>query len=121
MCGLGTANPYIKSGNFIPLALSDTKRTSAYPDVPTFKELGLENVVISNWNGILAPAKTPDSVIRRLNTAIVKVAQSEEVATQLANVATSVATSTPEEFAIFIKKEQGRFGPLLKELRSVRQ
>lgn len=121
MCGLGTANPYIRSGNFVPLALSDTKRTPAYPDVPTFKELGLENVVISNWNGILAPAKTPDSVVRRLNTAIRKVAQSEEVATQLAKVATSVATSTPEEFAIFIKKEQGRFGPLLNELRSVRQ
>jgi tripartite-type tricarboxylate transporter receptor subunit TctC len=121
MCGLGTANPYIKSGNFIPLALSDTKRTPAYPDVPTFKELGLENVVIANWNGVLAPAKTPEPVVQRLNAAIRKVAQSDEVATQLARVATAVATSTPEEFAAFIKKEQGRFGPLLKELRAVRQ
>lgn len=120
MCGLGTANPYVKSGNFVPLAISDTKRSPAYPGVPTFKELGLGNVEIFNWNGVLAPAKTPDSVVRRLNTAIVKAAHSEELVAPLAKVATSVASSTPEEFAVFIKKEQERYGPLLKELRSAK-
>jgi tripartite-type tricarboxylate transporter receptor subunit TctC len=121
MCGLGTANPHIRSGALTPLALSDTKRTPAYPDVPTFKELGLENVLIFNWNGILAPAKTPDAVVRRLNAAIRKAGQSDEVVGFLAKVATAVETNTPEEFDRFIKKEQQRYGPLLKELRAVTQ
>ena len=67
---LGPVIPQIKAKNFKVLALTGEQRNSSLPEVPTAKELGYKNLIASSWNGLAAPAKTPKSVVERLNKEI---------------------------------------------------
>jgi tripartite-type tricarboxylate transporter receptor subunit TctC len=89
-----------------------------FADTPTFQESGLKNVDFALWNGILAPAGTPPAVICTLNAEIRKAAQSAELVRALGTQATSPTTSTPEEFAAFIRSEQARFARCERAHRS---
>jgi tripartite-type tricarboxylate transporter receptor subunit TctC len=70
---------------------------------------------ISLWNGILAPARTPEPVIQRLNAEIRKAAAAPELNQVLGTQATSAVSNTPDEFAAFIRAEQGRFAVIVKD------
>jgi len=70
--------PYLKTGQLKVLAQAGTKRSLAMPEVPTFTELGYPDVVIVNWNGILAPKGTPPEVVKWLTEKIAAVATSPE-------------------------------------------
>ena len=86
-----------------------------FADTPTFNESGLKAMNLLLWNGILAPAGTPAPIIRLLNTEIRKAAASQELIRAMGTQATSPTTSTPEDFAAFIKSEQKRFAVIVKE------
>lgn len=62
--------PYIKAGSLKPYALATADRISIMPDVPTFKEQGLDNFELAVWHGVYAPKNTPKEVIDRLNKSI---------------------------------------------------
>jgi tripartite-type tricarboxylate transporter receptor subunit TctC len=113
--GVGTVAAHVKSGRLTALAVTGAKRMEFFADAPTFLELGLKNVDFALWNGILAPAGTPANIIQRLNVEIRKAAQSPELIRAMGTQATSPTTSTPEEFAAFIKSEQARFAVIVKE------
>ena len=66
------------------------------------------------WNGVLAPARTPPSIIRRLNAELVKASRSPELIAQMATQGTSPTSNTPEEFERFIREEQARFAKIVK-------
>jgi tripartite-type tricarboxylate transporter receptor subunit TctC len=112
---VGTVAAHVKSGRLTALAVTGAKRMEFFADAPTFLELGLKNVDFALWNGILAPAGTPANIIQRLNVEIRKAAQSPELIRAMGTQATSPTTSTPEEFAVFIKSEQARFAVIVKE------
>lgn len=61
------ALPHIKSGKLFPVAVLSDRRVSSAPDIPTMKEGGVNNVVLSAWIGLLAPAKTPPAVIDKIS------------------------------------------------------
>jgi tripartite-type tricarboxylate transporter receptor subunit TctC len=98
-----TALPQVKSGKLRALGVSTRERLPVLPDVPTIAEAGLPGYESTGWNGILAPAKTPREVIRRLNDAIVKVLRSPDVIEKFASQGVDPISNSPEEFATKIR------------------
>ena len=87
------------------LAIVAPQRSTALPDVPTVAEAGLKDFEVTTWYGILAPAGTPQPVVRRVNAELVKVMHAPEMKEKLTATGTEPLTSTPEEFPAYIKRE----------------
>ena len=112
--GVGTVAAHVKAGRLRAIAVTG-KRVDVFEGVPTMQEAGGPDVRMWLWNGILAPARTPAPVVRRLNADIVKAARSQELIAMMATQGTSPTSNTPEEFAQFIREEQARFAKIVKE------
>lgn len=112
--GIGTVAAHVKAGRLRAIAVTG-KRVEAFGDTPTMIEAGGPDVQMGIWNGVLAPARTPMPIVRRLNTELVKAARSPELLAQMATQGTSPTTNTPEEFGRFIREEQARFARIVKE------
>jgi tripartite-type tricarboxylate transporter receptor subunit TctC len=82
---LPEALPFIKSGKLFPVGVLSEKRVASVPNVPTLRESGVDNVVLSAWIGMLAPANTPQPVIDRLNKSVKTMFQGEARAKLLEN------------------------------------
>ena len=113
--GIPAAAPHIKAGKLRALAIVAPQRSSALPEVPTVAEAGLKDFEVTTWYGILAPAGTPQSVVRRLNAELVKVMHAPEMKEKLTATGTEPLTSTPEEFAAYIKREIAKWGDVIRK------
>ena len=113
--GIPAAAPHIKAGKLRALALVAPQRSSALPEVPTVAEAGLRDFEVTTWYGVLAPAGTPRNVITRLNGELVKIMHSPELKEKLAATGTEPHTSTPEEFAAYIKSEIAKWGDVVRK------
>src|SRR5713226_7696729 len=113
--GVPAAAPHIKAGKLRALALVAPQRASALPEVPTVAEAGLPKFEVTTWYGILAPAGTPRAIVTRLNAELVKIMHAPELKERLAAMATDPATSTPEEFADYIKREIAKWGEVVRQ------
>jgi len=107
--------PHIKSGKVRPIAVGMPKRIAALPDVPTVAEQGYKGFETSQWYGLIAPAKTPDAVLKRLHAEAAKAAKSKQVAERFAADNAIAVGNSPAEFAAFIKKEQERWSDVVKK------
>ncbi len=103
-----------RAGRIRILATTGAARAPATPDVPTFTELGLKNVVASGWFGFFAPPNTPRSVIDTLNRGINKALSSPDVVERLTKLGMDPATSTPDEFAKIVASDYAKWGPIVK-------
>jgi len=108
--------PYLKgdAAKLRPLAVTSAKRSPMLPNVPTFEELGVKNMEMSNWFGVVAPKGTPPAIVAKLSQAINKAIREPEVTEKITSQGNEVAGGTPEEFAAFIKSESDRWGALVK-------
>jgi tripartite-type tricarboxylate transporter receptor subunit TctC len=107
---LPSALPQIRAGTVKALGVTGTARADTLPGVPTISETGgLAGYSAVTWNGILAPAGTPESIVRQLNAAIVKVMQRPEVVERLKGMGQDIVTSTPEAFEEFIRNEAAKW------------
>jgi len=97
------------------LALANDKRLPALPDVPTFAELGIKNMEISNWFGIIAPKGTPPAIVNKLNEAINKALQEPDLAQRITSQGNVIGGGSPQDFAKFIDAESARWTKLIKE------
>jgi tripartite-type tricarboxylate transporter receptor subunit TctC len=113
--GIPAAAPHIKAGKLRALALVAPQRSGALPDVPTVAEAGLGDFEVTTWYGVLAPAGTPRSIVGRLNAELVKIMHSPELKEKLAATGTEPFTSTPEEFAAYIKREIAKWGDVIRK------
>lgn len=104
----------VKAGRARGLAVLSAERSSALPDVPSAKELGIEDYIVQLWYGILTPAATPPNLIGRLNAEIVKAINSPDLKKRLQDAGIDPLTSTPEEFARFIASETPRYAKIVK-------
>lgn len=109
------ALPFIKSGRVKVLGVTTAKRASNLPEVPTLAEAGVKGYEAALWTGILAPAGTPDPVIKRLNGEIAKVLELKDVQDALARQGAEAQGSTPAEFAAFLKTEYAKWARVVKE------
>lgn len=100
-----SAQGFFKTGQLRPLGISTTKRDITLPDIPTIAEAGVPNYEMGDWIGIVAPAKTPSTVIDKLNAAINKALAVADVRTKIEKIGTQAAGGTPSEFATFISGE----------------
>jgi len=113
--GIPAAAPHIKAGKLRALALIAPQRSPALPDVPTVAEAGLPNFEVTTWYGVLAPAGVPGPIVARLNAEFVKIMHAPELKERLAAMATEPRTSTPEEFAAYIKQEIAKWAEVVRK------
>lgn len=97
------------------LAVAHDKRLPLLPDVPTFTELGLKNMEISNWFGIVAPKNTPKPVVDKLNQAINRALQEPDLVQRITTPGNVVVGGTPQVFGDFVAAETRRWSQLIKE------
>jgi tripartite-type tricarboxylate transporter receptor subunit TctC len=105
--------PHVQSGKLKALAVTSGARSSAMPGVPTTGEMGYPKVNSDNWYGLVAPAGTPPDVLDRLRKATIAVLKSAELKKQFDSQSAVATPTTPEEFAAYIKSEQGKWGPVV--------
>ncbi len=103
---LFTAMPYVKAGKLKAIGVAGSKRSPQLADVPTLKEQGVDNVDVSQWYGIFAPAKTPKSVIEQLNKALNAALADKSVAKKLEDHGAEVETMTSEQMRTYVQQEQ---------------
>ena len=106
--------PHIKSGKLRALAVGGAKRVGALADVPTVAESGYPGFATSQWYGILAPAKTPEAVLKKLNGEINRVLKLPDVVERLSADGSNPHGSTQQEFAAHIQSEAKRWGQVVK-------
>lgn len=111
---IAPALPHIKANRLRAVAVTAPKRSNTIPNIPTFAEGGLSGMEVDNWNAILAPAKTPKSVINRLQAEINKAARAPEVAEQFARQGAEVNLNSPSELATVIKAEVAKWAKVVK-------
>jgi tripartite-type tricarboxylate transporter receptor subunit TctC len=108
------AQQHVKSGKLAAVAVSSAKRTSALPDVPTFIESGVPDFVVSSWVGILAPAKTPQPIVDRLNRELNAVLATPEMVEQLGKLGIAATPGTPDAFGAQIRTDLAKYGKVVK-------
>jgi tripartite-type tricarboxylate transporter receptor subunit TctC len=111
---LGQVQPQLKAGKLKALGISSDARYASVPNIPTFKEQGLD-VVTTEWFGLLAPAGTPPAIIAKLNTEVKQIMANPELGDRLASI--ELASSTAEFLNDFIKAELIRWSPVIQELK----
>ena len=106
----------IKSGKLKALFVTSSERSPVLSDVPTLAQAGSPNVEASGWQGVMAPAKTPASIVQRMATEIAKVMSSAEMKASLAAQGGYVISTTPERYAAFLAGEIDRFKKTVDDL-----
>jgi len=113
--GVPAALPFIQSGRLRALAVIAPQRLAVLPDVPTAAEAGLPTYEVTTWYGVLAPAGTPKPIVAKLNAEIARVMQAPDLHDRFAAIGIQVRTSTPEEFAAFIRQEMAKWAKVVRE------
>jgi tripartite-type tricarboxylate transporter receptor subunit TctC len=106
----------VKGGNLNALAVASKKRIPFLPDVPTFEEAGIKDMVASAWYGIVAPTGTPADVVDTLNKAVNNALKDPQIRAQLEGMGAQVVEgdNTSAEFGAFIQSEITRYAELVK-------
>jgi len=107
--------PYIKKGTLRAIAISSVKRTPLLPEVPTVAETGLAGFEVLGWFALLAPAKTPPEVIRRLNSDVNAAIARPAIVARFAELGAEPLGGSPEQAAAFIKGEQDKWGKIIRD------
>lgn len=105
----------IKSGKIRALAVTSETRNALLPDVPTMKESGVPDYVVTNITGVLAPAGTPADIVEKLNAAIAKVLTMPATRERFAGIALDPSPSTAEQFSAYIKEDFARWTKVVKD------
>ena len=106
--------PHIRSGKLKALAVTTPQRAAQLAQVPTMLESGLKGFEMTNWYGVMAPAKTPRDIVTRLNTEINKIMAQPDAKAKLEEVGTQLNPMSPEQFATFLGSEIAKYARLIK-------
>jgi tripartite-type tricarboxylate transporter receptor subunit TctC len=107
---------FARGGQLRALAVTWPTRSSALPEVPTTAELGLKNVVASTWYGLMAPARTPQEVVARLNVSVNKALSQPDTLAFLKSQGAEPAGGAPAEFGKLLKSDGAKWGTLAKAI-----
>ena len=107
--------PYIKAGKMRPLAIASKRRSAQLPAVPTMVEAGVPGFEATTWFAVFATGGTPQPIINRLNTEIVKSLQAPDMRERLTGLGCEVVGNKPEELAAFLKAEMTKWAKVIKE------
>jgi len=107
--------PLVREGKLRALAVTSSRRSLAAPEVPTIAESGYPGFEATNWYGLLAPARTPATIVSRLHLATVKALALPDLRGKLTDLGLEVIGNSPEEFAAAIKSETPKWAKVIKE------
>jgi tripartite-type tricarboxylate transporter receptor subunit TctC len=112
---IGAVLPLIQGGKLRGLAVTTAKRTPAVPHMPTIAEAGVPGFDVSSWYALLAPARTPPEIIRKMHEDTVAALSDPTTKERFEQLGVVVVGSTPEELAAFLKAEMDKWAPVIKE------
>ena len=107
--------PQIKAGKVRALATTGATRFEALPDIPTISEAGVPGYENTTWVALAAPARTPQTIIQRLNKEINAILELPDVKEAARAEGSTITGGTPERFRDYLKSELAKFGKLVKE------
>jgi tripartite-type tricarboxylate transporter receptor subunit TctC len=107
--------PQIRGGKIKALAVASEKRVAALPDLPTIGESGYPGFEAWAWQGFVAPAGTPRDVVMKLNTEFAKVMSDPALKQRLSESGFELQTSSPDEFAAYMKSEIAKWEKVIRE------
>jgi len=108
--------PQVQAGSVRGLAVTSRKRSPHLPDLPTVQETILPDFVVETWNGIMAPAKTPEPIVRRLSEMLIKMADDPEVKEAMRRAGADTVKTSPAEYRAQIQEEIAQWKPLIAEI-----
>jgi tripartite-type tricarboxylate transporter receptor subunit TctC len=109
--------PYVRGNRLVALAVTSPKRSPIAPEIPTLVELGVRGVEAPSWYSIVAPAATPGEIVGRLHSEIVKFVSQPDYRAPLEKQALEPTSTTPEQFAVFLRGEYDKWGKIIKSLK----
>jgi tripartite-type tricarboxylate transporter receptor subunit TctC len=107
--------PHIRSGTLKPIALGTAARAPTAPEVPTTVELGMPELRIENWYGMVAPAATPPAIVAALNKITVTALADASVREKLAEQGLTTVGNSPEQFRGYIASETAKWAKVIKD------
>jgi tripartite-type tricarboxylate transporter receptor subunit TctC len=107
--------PHVRSGKLKALGVGGAKRVPALPDVPTIAEAGVPGYEANNWWGVLAPAGTPEPIVKRLHNEITAILDSPETRKRFELEGAEVMRMSPAEFANFVAQETTKWTRVVKD------
>ncbi|MES2561249.1 MAG: tripartite tricarboxylate transporter substrate binding protein [Pseudomonadota bacterium] len=112
---IATLRPQIQTGKLRAIAVTTVRRSTAMPEVPTFIESGLTGYEVNGWYGMLAPGKTPRTIVSRLSTELRAVLDEPDTRTRFGQYGLEpVSGSTPEAFAALIRSEIAKWAKVVR-------
>jgi len=112
--GVSTVLPFIRSGKLNALAIAGPKRLPQLPGVPTVAESGYPGFDVTSWYGLVAPANTPDAIVRKLQQDIATVLKDPAVRQKFDDQGVDAANTTTQEFAAMIQNESRKWADIVK-------
>ena len=112
-----SATPLVKAKRLRGLAITSLERSKILPDVPTLNETVMPGFEVSGWYGVMAPAKTPPAIVKKLNGEILRVLQDPDMISRLQQEGGEPFGSTPERFAAYLSSELERWTKLIRRQR----
>ena len=112
---LPSSLPFIKSGRLVPIVVAAPERIRELPNVPTFKEVGLEPVNRMAFYGIYGPKGLPKEVVDKINSAVKKTLEDPTVRARIEETGSIILGNSPEDFAKEIKAEYEVYGKVVQE------
>lgn len=114
---LFSALPYLKTGKLVALAVAGAERLPSWPELPTFSELGLQCLDLTQWYGLFAPAHTPQSVVAILNVSLNEVLSDSETVARLLADGVQVQASSPQQLRQHVQSELKHWRQVLEGFR----
>ena len=108
--------PQVEAGTVRGLAVTSLGRSPYFPDLPSVHETVVPNFIAESWNGVMAPAKTPEPIIRKLSEVFIKMADDPEVKETMRRAGANTVKTTPAQFRAQIEQEMEQWKPLIKEI-----
>ena len=109
-----TTLPLIRDGKMLPLAITSAQRSPDLPDVPTVREVGLPQLTLDFWNGMLAPAGTPPEIVGRLNAEVATLLKTKEVLDSFEVQGFEAGGGSPDDLGKFVRDEIAKWAPIMK-------
>jgi tripartite-type tricarboxylate transporter receptor subunit TctC len=110
------ALPQIEAGVVRGLAVTSLERSAYFPDLPTVRETVFPGFVAETWNGIIAPPKTPEPIIRRMSEILIKMADDRSFEESMRKAGANTVKTTPEQYRAQIAQEIAQWKPLIGEI-----
>jgi len=111
---LPTVTPHARNGKVRIIAITDSARSGAAPDIPTVSET-VKGYAVDNWIGMLVPARTPKNIVARLNADILKLTGQAEMKQRLADLGFDVRGGTPAQFGEVIRADIDKYSKVIRQ------